>query len=195
MQPPYLRNTLTGFARLLRPAAIRGAIYRMVGPLLFRSLGAGAQIFGSLDILRWFQDIRIGRNAMLGRGTFWQVGATFRAGDHFSINRYSVVVANVGVSIGHNVAIGEFVSIRDQEHLFDPECGVRGMGFAGAPIVIEDNCWIGRGAYVGPGTHIRRGSIVAANSVVRGEFPPGSLIAGAPAIVKKTLGSDGQADA
>lgn len=186
-----VRHVLGRMASRFRPAIMRGALYRLASPLLFRRLGAGAQIFGSLDILHWFQDIRIGRDAMLGRETFWQVGAAFSAGDRFSINRYSVVVANVGVVIGDNVAIGEFVSIRDQEHRFDPECGVRGTGYIGAAIVIEDNCWIGRGAYIGPGAHIRRGSIVAANAVVRGEFPPNSLIAGAPAAVKKSLAGPG----
>lgn len=173
--------------KIFSPSAWRGSTYRLLSPTFFRNLGKGSMVFGTLDIARWFQDISIGERAMLGHGTYWQVGGTFVAGDAFSFNRYSLVVANLSVSIGHNVAIAEFVSIRDQEHHFDVETGVRGQGFSGAPIVIEDNCWIGRGAYIGPGTHIRRGSIVAANSVVRGEFPPASLIAGAPARVRKSL--------
>ena len=64
---------------------------------------------------------------------------------------------------------------------------MRNQGFETAPVIIEDNVWIGRGVYVGPGSHIRAGSIVGANSVVGGEFPPGVLIAGAPAEVKRSL--------
>ncbi|WP_172970157.1 acyltransferase [Erythrobacter sp. THAF29] len=134
-------------------------------------------------------DIALGEDAMLGRNIFWQVArsASVTIGDRFSLNSGGFVVVSEGLTVGDNVAIGELVSIRDSEHKFDPDHGVRGQGFTQAAIIIEDNCWIGRGTYIGPGSHIRRGSIVAAHSVVRGDFPEGSLIAGAPAVVKKPL--------
>ena len=45
-------------------------------------------------------------------------------------------------------------------------------------IVVEDYCFIGRGATLMPGVVLRRGSIVGAGAVVRGEFEEYSLIAG-----------------
>src|SRR5215213_1796386 len=54
---------------------------------------------------------------------------------------------------------------------------------------IEDRCLIGMGAIVLNGAHIGTGSIVAAGSLVpeRMQVPPGSLVMGSPARVKRAL--------
>nr|WP_298931689.1 acyltransferase [uncultured Erythrobacter sp.] len=168
---------------------LRGWYYRILSGVWFRRLGRRPRIAGKQRFYRPSMSISIGDDAMLGDNLFWQVARTSEViiGERFSLNANGLVVVSSGLTIGDNVAIGEMVSLRDSEHKFDSEHGVRGQGFATAPIIIEDNCWIGRGAYIGPGSHIRRGSIVAAHSVVRGDFPAGSLIAGAPAQVKKSL--------
>lgn len=54
-------------------------------------------------------------------------------------------------------------------------------------IIIEDNVWICVNSIILKGTVIGRNSVVAANSVVKGVFPPNSLIQGNPAEVKSTL--------
>jgi acetyltransferase-like isoleucine patch superfamily enzyme len=182
---PFIR-TLIEF-----PGVLRAAAYRLATPAYFRKLGRGGLILGPQNFAHPYLDIRIGNRFLLGRRIFWQVarGAAIRIGDRVSINDSCFLVCSVAISIGDNVAIAEHVSIRDQEHRFDPDHGVRDQGYKKEPISIEENCWIGRGCYISPGTRIRRGSIVAANSVVRGEFPSDSLIAGAPAVVKKSLRS------
>jgi acetyltransferase-like isoleucine patch superfamily enzyme len=134
--------------------------------------------------------LEIGKNVVLGgEGTYLSTGrdGTIVLGDGVSINRGCVLVASKGITIGKNTAIGEYVSIRDQAHIFVPGKGVRGQGFKVAPVEIGENVWIGRGVFIGPGTRISSDSIVAANSVVHGQFPPGVLLAGAPAVVKKVL--------
>lgn len=142
------------------------------------------------------RNIRIGDNAMIGHDVFFQTGrqSSIEIGSQVSVNTGSHIVSSDKISIGNNVAIGEYVSIRDQDHNFKPETGVRGQGFRIAPIIIEDNVWIGRGVYIGPGSHIRKGSIVAANAVVRGEFPENVLIAGLPATAKRRILPDGRTE-
>jgi len=56
------------------------------------------------------------------------------------------------------------------------------------PVEIGDDCWIGAGAFILPGTRIREGSTVAAGAVVMGRFPARSVIAGNPATVIMTVG-------
>lgn len=49
------------------------------------------------------------------------------------------------------------------------------------PIIIGDNCFIGINTILLPGTEIGPNSIVGAGAVVKGAFPPGSVLAGVPA--------------
>lgn len=48
-------------------------------------------------------------------------------------------------------------------------------------IIIEEDCWIGARVTLCSGTHINRGSIVAAGAVVTKEFPPYCVCGGVPA--------------
>jgi putative colanic acid biosynthesis acetyltransferase WcaF len=53
------------------------------------------------------------------------------------------------------------------------------------PIVIEDDVWIGAGAFVGPGVRIGRGAVVGARAVVFNDVPPWKVAVGNPARVIK----------
>ena len=61
---------------------------------------------------------------------------------------------------------------------------------------IEDGCLIGMGAIVMDGAVIGKGSIVAAQALVtqRTVVPPGSLVMGSPATIKRSLTETQQAD-
>ena len=64
------------------------------------------------------------------------------------------------------------------------------MDIGGAPIVIEDNVWIGANVAIMPGVTIGKHSVVAAGSVVTTDVPPDSVVAGVPAKVVRTLNFD-----
>lgn len=168
---------------------LKGAIFRFLCPIFFRKVGRGTILTGRVRLPYPFMNIVLGQSCMIGNDVFLQVGrdGQIKMGNNVSINTGAHIVAREKIYIGENVAIGEFVTIRDQSHIFDPDSGVRGNGFHVKPVVIEDNVWIGRGVYIGPGAIIRRGSIVGANAVVNGEFPPNVLIAGVPARIKRSV--------
>ena len=54
-----------------------------------------------------------------------------------------------------------------------------------APIVIEDNVWVGATALVLKGVHIGQDSAVGAGAVVRDDVPAGCVVSGNPAQVVK----------
>ena len=54
-------------------------------------------------------------------------------------------------------------------------------------IIIENDVWIGQNSIILKGTRIGRGSVISANSVVRGSFPSFSLIGGNPTKLVKKL--------
>lgn len=171
-------------------ARLKGLILRMTCPLFFNRIGRATSFHGRVRLPLPFRNVSIGDGCMIGDSTFFHTGRSshIAIGNNCSINSGCHLVASQSILIGNNVAIAEYVSIRDHEHRFCLETGVRGQGFDVSPVIIGDNVWIGRGVYIGPGVTIAPGSIVGANSVVRpGSYPAGVLIAGSPASVKKRL--------
>lgn len=56
-----------------------------------------------------------------------------------------------------------------------------------APIIIEDDAWVGFNAIILKGVTIGRGAVVGAGAVVTKDVPPYSVVAGNPAVVVKKL--------
>ena len=61
-----------------------------------------------------------------------------------------------------------------------------------APVVIEDDVWLGTNALVLPGVTVRRGAVVGAGAVVTRDVPPYAIAAGVPARVVRTRLPDDQ---
>ena len=89
------------------------------------------------------------------------------------------------ITIGNNVRVGANVVIMDGDaHQDDPRAGQN------APIVIEDNVWIGAGVMVLKGVTIGRNSLIGAGSVVVKDIPANCVAAGNPCRVIKELSKD-----
>ena len=139
-------------------------------------------------------NLELGSGCSIGRGAFF---ATSNKGriifkDGAGINTGGHIVALEKVEVGRNTAIGEFVTIRDQNHNFaETSKPVREQGYTSSPVVIGDDVWIGRGVFVGPGITIGDGAVIGANSVVTNDIPPYSVAVGAPARVIRRRGGNG----
>jgi acetyltransferase-like isoleucine patch superfamily enzyme len=95
------------------------------------------------------------------------------------------------ITIGNRVLIAHFASIYDNNnHPIDPGARAKNMPIGKddfAPVVIEDDVWIGAHAVVLKGVTIGRGSVVAMGSVVTKDVPPMTVVAGNPARVVKQI--------
>ena len=108
-------------------------------------------------------------------------------GDRCLIGRGSAIVGHYRIDIGDDVYTGMNVYVTDQNHGYEDI--KRPIGVQDPhddPVVIGSGSWIGSGAVILPGARIGEHCVVAANSVVRGEFQPNSVIAGVPAKVVRT---------
>lgn len=110
-------------------------------------------------------------------------------GDRAFLGVGSVLVARHGIQIGNDALIGEYVSIRDQDHALDRDDRARG-GFTSSPIVIGDNVWLGAKVTVIQGVTIGNNVVVGANSVVTHDLPDNCVAVGAPARVVRHLKAD-----
>jgi acetyltransferase-like isoleucine patch superfamily enzyme len=112
-------------------------------------------------------------------------------GPDCAINSGTMIYTGNGVRIGHSVAIAANCTLAPTNHaIADRDRLIREQGFQPSKggIVIEDDCWLGSNVVVLDGAVIRRGAVIAAGSVVRGEVPEYAIFAGAPA---KRIGERG----
>src|SRR6188768_3423605 len=100
--------------------------------------------------------------------------------DSVYINCGCSIAAMMSVTIGAHCSIGSHVTIMDNDfHRIDPDR--RNEMPPSAPVVLEENVWIGVRAI------ILRGVTIGAGSVVAHDVPPRSLAAGVPARVIRSL--------
>ena len=101
----------------------------------------------------------------------------------------TVVAAAERVTIGDGVLCGANVTICDTDwHHPDPRR--RHEPGPCAPVVIEDNVWLGMNVVVLKGVTIGRDAVIGAGSVVTKSVPPGMIAAGNPAVVLGPVPSD-----
>ncbi len=105
------------------------------------------------------------------------------------LNRNTMVAAFESVRIGDHTMFANGCFVGDADHRFDDRrTPITQQGFTSkGPVAIGANCWFGVNCVVTSGVTIGERCVIAANSVVNSDIPPGSIVAGAPAKVVKTI--------
>lgn len=103
-----------------------------------------------------------------------------------------VIVATKSITIGRNVMIGGGVTIVDSDfHSMNPLDWFTGgdeKNMISAPVIIEDNVFIGMNSIILKGVTIGNDSVIAAGSVVTKDIPSGEVWGGNPArYIKKRI--------
>ncbi|MFN3863725.1 MAG: acyltransferase [Erythrobacter sp.] len=91
--------------------------------------------------------------------------------------------ANGCIRLGDEVLFGPDILVTAAAYRYQCGSPVTEQPVAEADVIIGNDVWLATRAVILPGTTIGDGSIVAAGSVVKGTFPPISIIAGSPAKV------------
>ena len=107
-------------------------------------------------------------------------------GDHTRVGLHNTIIGPV--TIGHHVNLAQGITVTALNHVFsDTGKRIDEQGITTAPVVIEDDIWIGANAVILPGVKIGNHSVVPAGAVVTRDVPPHRLVAGVPAKVIKQL--------
>lgn len=140
----------------------------------------------------WLNNVRISNT------TFINAKEKLKLGNHVFIGHYNFIEASNGLTIEEGCQITNFISITTHSsHISIRLYGDEYSNFNDLIGYIKGSVYIGKYTYIGPhsvimpNTHIGKGSIVAAYSYVKGDFPDFSIIAGNPA---KVIGDTRQMD-
>ena len=104
-------------------------------------------------------------------------------GEHVVINSGCVLYTGHGIKIGNHVAIAANCTFAPVNHAYkDKSRPIREQGFLPGKggIVIEDDVWIGANCVFLDGAILRRGCVLGAGSIVRGELAAYTVYAGQP---------------
>lgn len=111
------------------------------------------------------------------------VGAV-HIGKHSRIGLGNVIIGPV--TIGNYVMLAQNIVVSGLNHQYQNiAVPISLQPVSTAPIVIEDECWIGANAVITAGVTIGKHSVVAGGAVVTKSVPPYSVVAGNPAKVIK----------
>lgn len=104
------------------------------------------------------------------------------------LNSGVVIYSGHGVTLGRGVLVAANTTFATTNHAYrrrDQTILAQRFSPSRGGIVVEDDCWIGANCVLLDGTVLRRGCVVAAGTVIRGEWPEYAVIAGTPpAIVR-----------
>ncbi len=122
--------------------------------------------------------IDLGKHVSLNNNAHLYVvdGALIKIDSFSSVGDNNMIVAREKILIGKNVMLGANVCIYDHDHEFRKEGNFRDQGFNNAPVVIEDNVWLGAGTIVLKGVTIGTDSVIAAGTIVNKNVPPNSIV-------------------
>ncbi|MEM7252798.1 MAG: acyltransferase [Pseudomonadota bacterium] len=190
-----VRNEISAMrARLLR---LRGA--SLVGPVQIEPMVS----FQYPKHIVIGENTRIARNVVLRANTANRPGVRLGAsveilencllsaneghiaiGDRTRIAPGCLVYGNGGVDIGADVLVAAHTSINTVSHnAARTDVSINSQGVNCAPVVIEDDVWLGLNVTILQGVRIGKGAIVGAGSLVSKDIPAWSIAVGTPARV------------
>jgi maltose O-acetyltransferase len=114
-------------------------------------------------------------------------GVHVRIGAGTFVNFDCTMLDVAPLRIGEDCQLATRVQLLTATHPVDPVARRAGWE-SGAPIVLEDNVWLGGGVTVLPGVTIGQDTVVGAGAVVARDLPAGVVAAGVPARIVRAIG-------
>jgi len=106
---------------------------------------------------------------------------TLRIGDKTVLGRENTLNCYLDLEVGPRCIVADWVYICDFDHRSDDvHTPIKDQGIVKTPVRIGEDVWVGVKASVLRGAQVGRGSVLAAHTVVRGQVPDHSVVAGVP---------------
>lgn len=133
---------------------------------------------------------KCGRISTINRRVNFGSGRNIEMGDGSGIGANTQIPSDT--IIGENTIVSRNIFILPRNHRHDrTDIPIKAQGYdPDKRTVIGDDCWIGMNSLLTPGRTISKGTIVAMGSVLTKDFPPYSIVGGAPAKFIKSRKND-----
>lgn len=148
-------------------------------------VGAHASVRGELRVMTGSGRIAIGHHTYIGPSTRIWAKESITIGNFVLISHVVDIIDNNSHSLAWSDRREELID------LFERGREIDFSRVDSAPVVIEDDVWIGAKSTILKGVHIGRGAVVAAASVVTQDVAPYTLVAGNPLRVIRELPRSG----
>lgn len=111
------------------------------------------------------------------RGVVFEAdGGSIEVGEGVFFNNGCMVVSKESIRIGEYTSFGPNVLIYDHDHNIHSAEEIHDSGFLTDAVTIGNNVWVGANTVILRGTHLGDGCVVGAGSVIKGTYPPDSVI-------------------
>lgn len=162
----------------------------------FDAVGERLVVFGPQNVEVTGNDVRLGNHVHMMAKPDAPIRFTSYAepGGHIEVGDYTIILPGVRIASALSIKIGRncmfaghsYVSDADWHDIYDRS---KPIGKT-APVILEENVWIGDSAIVCKGVRIGENTVIGAGSVVAGDIPANVIAAGNPARVIRELDPD-----
>jgi acetyltransferase-like isoleucine patch superfamily enzyme len=160
---------------------LRRLYWRMQG----MRIGKGSR-FGPMKVT-WPHQVSIDEGCVLESGIYFKFDGIWSKGPRIVIGKQCFIGEHCEFNIRKSIKIGDRTMIAsgcrfvDHDHGFEPGKAIAGQPSFDAPIVLEEDVWIGANVVVLRGVRVGKGAIVGAGAVVTKPVPPYAIVGGVPA--------------
>jgi maltose O-acetyltransferase len=124
---------------------------------------------------------KCGKDVFIMHDAWFKMARNITIGEDVRIHNQTYIDASGGIEIGSHVGISPGVHIYSQNHGIKRDALYYTQPYRLGKVTIEDDCWIGARSILTAGVTIRKGTIVAAGSVITKDTEPYSIVGGVPA--------------
>ena len=164
--------------------------------LYYRALGVemtGYVWLRRIEIARNWSDVYLEKGVSLDNGVVIVTGGPLRRGKvtiraNTYVNRYTIFDGHESIEIGRRCMIGPHC-ITDGDHSKELGMPVQAQPMRKAPVVLEDEVWLGSHVVILPGVRIGHGAVIGAGSVVTRSIPANAIAYGVPARIVRMRGA------
>ena len=168
----------TGFDR--GAGILKEALWLVTSLLLFRACPFSFSALKRL-VLRAF-GARIGKNVTFKPQVKIVFPWKLTVGDHVWLGEECWLLNLERITIGNNVCISQRAFLCSGSHNYK----LSTFDLIVKPITVEDGCWIGANAWVGPGVTVGTHAVLTAGSVAGKSLEPYGIYRGNPAVLVKS---------